>query len=38
LKLQGKNDEAQRIDTQFQDAWRQADVKITSSCFCQPGK
>ncbi len=38
LKLQGKHDEAKSVDAQFAAAWIDADVKITSSCFCQPGK
>jgi arylsulfatase A-like enzyme len=36
LRLQDKPEEAQQIEAQFTDAWRDADVKITSSCFCQP--
>jgi tetratricopeptide (TPR) repeat protein len=38
LKLQGKDEEAKALEAQFEAAWRDADVKITSSCFCQPGK
>jgi tetratricopeptide (TPR) repeat protein len=38
LKQQGKADEAKPFEEQFTAAWRDADVKITSSCFCQPGK
>jgi tetratricopeptide (TPR) repeat protein len=38
LSLQGKTDEAKAIEVKFAEAWRDADVKITSSCFCQPGK
>ena len=38
LELQGKAAEAKPILAQFEAAWRDADVKITSSCFCQPGK
>jgi tetratricopeptide (TPR) repeat protein len=38
LALQGKDDEAKAVQAQFDSAWRDADVKITSSCFCQPGK
>jgi len=38
LHLQGKDAEAQQIDTQFEAVWRDADIKISSSCFCQPGK
>jgi tetratricopeptide (TPR) repeat protein len=38
LQLQGKSDEASRAGAQFEAAWRDADVKITSSCLCQPGR
>lgn len=38
LELQGKRDEAARFEAEFQKAWQDADIKITSSCFCQPGK
>jgi predicted Zn-dependent protease len=38
LHLQNKHDEARQTDTRFQEVWRNADVQITSSCFCQPGK
>jgi tetratricopeptide (TPR) repeat protein len=38
LHLQEKHDEAKAIDARFQEVWQSADVKITSSCFCQPGK
>lgn len=36
LELQGKKDEAADIRAQFDAAWRDADVQLTSSCFCQP--
>ncbi|MFO0913034.1 MAG: tetratricopeptide repeat protein [Pirellulales bacterium] len=36
LELQGKKDEAAGIRAQFEAAWRDADVQLTSSCFCQP--
>ena len=36
LALQGKHDEAKAVESKFAAAWRDADVKITSSCFCQP--
>jgi tetratricopeptide (TPR) repeat protein len=36
LYLQGKSDEARQIEARFHQAWRDADVKITSSCYCQP--
>jgi hypothetical protein len=38
LHLQKKEDEAKQLDRKFADAWGEADVKIKSSCFCQPGK
>lgn len=38
LALQGKTDEAVRAEAAFKEAWRDADVRITSSCFCQPGR
>jgi tetratricopeptide (TPR) repeat protein len=36
LQLQGKEQEAAEVAARFQKAWSEADVKITSSCFCQP--
>jgi tetratricopeptide (TPR) repeat protein len=38
LHLQKKENEAKQLDMKFSDAWSEADVKIKSSCFCQPGK
>jgi tetratricopeptide (TPR) repeat protein len=38
LHLQGEHDQARQIDARFQEVWKDADVQITSSCFCQPGK
>jgi tetratricopeptide (TPR) repeat protein len=38
LEAQGKMDEAARVRKQFDQIWKHADVQITSSCFCQPGK
>jgi len=38
LHLQEKHDEAKQIDARFQEVWKDADIKITSSCFCQPAK
>jgi tetratricopeptide (TPR) repeat protein len=38
LRLQKKEVEAQQLDMRFLDVWSEADVKIKSSCFCQPGK
>jgi hypothetical protein len=38
LRLQGKDAEAQPIEAQFNAVWSEADIQITSSCFCQPAK
>jgi tetratricopeptide (TPR) repeat protein len=38
LHLQNKHEEAKKLDTAFAAVWQDADIKITSSCFCQPGK
>jgi tetratricopeptide (TPR) repeat protein len=38
LHLQGKHAEAQQMDARFAEVWRDADIQITSSCYCQPGK
>jgi len=38
LRGQGKKREAARIDARFKQAWQKADLQITSSCLCQPGK
>jgi tetratricopeptide (TPR) repeat protein len=37
LELQGKTDEAANSRARFDKAWADADVKLSSSCFCQPG-
>jgi tetratricopeptide (TPR) repeat protein len=37
LRQQGKP-EGDAVQTQFDAAWKDADVTITSSCFCQPGR
>jgi hypothetical protein len=37
LELQGKADEVRRVRARFEKAWVDADVKLSSSCFCQPG-
>jgi tetratricopeptide (TPR) repeat protein len=37
LRRQNKTDEAAAVDTRFQKIWANADVKINSSCLCQPG-
>ncbi len=36
LHLQNKHAEAATIDARFAEVWKDADIKITSSCFCQP--
>jgi tetratricopeptide (TPR) repeat protein len=36
LRLQKKDDEAKLFEARFQKAWSAADIKISSSCFCQP--
>lgn len=38
LKLQNRDAEAAEIEAKFARVWRHADVTITSSCLCQPGK
>jgi len=38
LHLQKKENEAKKLEMAFSDVWSEADVKIKSSCFCQPGK
>ena len=38
LEQQDKRDEGARFDAQFKELWRNADIKITSSCYCQPAK
>lgn len=38
LRLQKKQPEATQLESQFAEIWRDADIKISSSCFCQPGK
>jgi tetratricopeptide (TPR) repeat protein len=34
LEAQGKGDEAKRIRAQFNEVWNEADVTLSSSCFC----
>jgi hypothetical protein len=39
LRKQAKNDEeAAAADAPFRKVWAKAEVQITSSCLCQPGK
>jgi hypothetical protein len=35
LEAQGKKTEAAKARARFVEIWKHADVKITSSCFCQ---
>jgi tetratricopeptide (TPR) repeat protein len=37
LQLQGKRNEASAFESRFQKVWANADMRITSSCLCQPG-
>jgi tetratricopeptide (TPR) repeat protein len=37
LKAQKKNDEAAAVEARFNEAWKDADVKLSSSCLCLPG-
>ncbi len=38
LRGQAKNKEAALITARFHKVWEKADIPITSSCLCQPGK
>jgi hypothetical protein len=38
LSMQGKLAEASAVQKRFAKVWQDADVKISSSCFCLPGK
>lgn len=37
LRAQGKNQEAQALDSKIKVAWASADVRPTSSCYCESG-
>jgi tetratricopeptide (TPR) repeat protein len=37
LKLQKKDAEATKIEDRFDRIWSRADVRLGSSCYCQPG-
>lgn len=37
LRVQGKNGEARSLDPQIKTAWAEADIRPTSSCYCEPG-
>ncbi len=36
LHQQNKHAEAAQVDARFAEVWKDADIKITSSCYCQP--
>jgi tetratricopeptide (TPR) repeat protein len=38
LEAQGKGREAAEVSKRFREAWKRADVRLSSSCFCQPGE
>jgi tetratricopeptide (TPR) repeat protein len=38
LELQQKGGEAAAVEARYQIIWSNADVQITSSCLCQPGR
>jgi len=35
LKIQGKKDEEAKVRQRFREIWMNADIELTSSCFCQ---
>ena len=37
LELSGNAEEARTVRSRFEKAWADADIKLSSSCFCQPG-
>lgn len=37
LELQGKDEEASKVRARWEESWRDADVPLSSSCFCLPG-
>jgi tetratricopeptide (TPR) repeat protein len=37
LRAQGKVAEAEQTEADFRQAWRKADIELTSSCLCLPG-
>ncbi len=38
LRAQGRTAEASAVQIEFEQAWSSADTKLTSSCFCLPGR
>ncbi len=37
LAKQGRDSEARKVERRFQKAWAGADLKLSSTCLCQPG-
>lgn len=37
LELQGKDEEASKVRARWEEVWQDADVTLSSSCFCLPG-
>lgn len=37
LEAQGKADEAAAVQARWKDVWKDADIELSSSCFCLPG-
>jgi len=37
LEMRGANEEAAQVAERFENAWKRADVKIDTTCFCLPG-
>lgn len=37
LRAQGQTNTADEVDVKFRAIWKEADIKLTSSCFCLPG-
>jgi len=37
LKALKKNDDATAVEARFNEAWKDADIKLSSSCMCLPG-
>jgi tetratricopeptide (TPR) repeat protein len=37
LKARKKNDEAAAVEARFNEAWKDADIELSSSCLCLPG-
>ena len=37
LQLRGKPEEADEVRARWEEVWKDADVRLSSSCFCLPG-